>query len=218
MTAEQFQDYWVSTHAVRYASKIPQIRKYLVDTRIPNDLDMGSPRLPHEGIAEIWLANETEQLASLQTPEFLDGARRDEPTWAAFWLTIVLDTTAHEIVPGPESGLGPKVVLLSKRRPGLKLAEYRQSAIDDYAPVVAKLPGLRRYVHAHTRDGFYTFGEAVLDSVEHLWFDDEAALRAALTSAYWHEQVTAARAPLVDPAYVFSLTVNEHWIIGPEPR
>ena len=37
------------------------------------------------GVAEIWLANEEEQLASLQTPEFLKGARADEPKWAAFW-------------------------------------------------------------------------------------------------------------------------------------
>jgi hypothetical protein len=218
MSAKQFQDYWVNTHAVQYASKIPQIRKYLVDTRVPNDLDTGTPQLPHEGIAEIWLANETEQLASLQTPEFLDGARRDEPSWAAFWLTIVLDTTAHEVVSGPESGLGPKVVFLLKRRPGMKLAEYRQSTIDDYAPVVAKLPGLRRYLHGHTRDGFYAFGEASFDSVEQLWFDDQASLREALTSTHWREQVTTARAALVDPAYVFSMTVNEHWIIGPQPR
>ncbi|MBV9450806.1 MAG: EthD domain-containing protein [Streptosporangiaceae bacterium] len=218
MTAEQFQDYWVRTHAVQYASKIPQIRKYLVDTRIPSEFDMGIPRLPHEGIAEIWLANDEEQLASLQTPEFLEGARRDEPNWAAFWLTIVLDTTAHEIVSGPESGLGPKVVFLLKRHPGLKLAEYRQRTLDDYAPDVAKLPGLRRYVHGHTRDGFYVFGEAAFDSVEQLWFDDEAALREALSSPHWRDQVTATRAALVDPAYVFSLTVAEHWIIGPQPR
>ena len=35
MSEQEFQDYWVDVHAVQYASKIPQIRKYLIDTRIP---------------------------------------------------------------------------------------------------------------------------------------------------------------------------------------
>lgn len=100
MTADEFQNYWVHVHAVKFASRIPQIKRYLVDTRIEFDGDTGSPPLPHQGIAEIWLENEEEQLASLQTEEFIQGARADEPNWAAFWLAIGVDTTAHEIVPG----------------------------------------------------------------------------------------------------------------------
>jgi hypothetical protein len=34
MSEADFQDYWLNKHAVNFASKIPQIRKYLVDTRI----------------------------------------------------------------------------------------------------------------------------------------------------------------------------------------
>ena len=49
MTAKQFQDYWVQQHAVRYASKIPQIKRYLIDTRVEFDGDLGGrdlrPRL-----------------------------------------------------------------------------------------------------------------------------------------------------------------------------
>ena len=132
MTAKEFQDYWVHLHAVKYASKIPQIKRYMIDSRIPFDGDMGTPALPHQGIAEIWLENEQEQLASLQTEEFLQGARLDEPNWAAFWLTIVLDTTAHEIVAGPPLTRNPtwvKLVVLLKRKPGLPLEEYRQRSL-----------------------------------------------------------------------------------------
>ena len=35
MTEQQFQDYWVNVHAVKYASKIPQIVQYSVSTRLP---------------------------------------------------------------------------------------------------------------------------------------------------------------------------------------
>ncbi|MEZ4869559.1 MAG: EthD domain-containing protein [Caldilineaceae bacterium] len=221
MTAQAFQEYWVNVHAVQYACKIPQIRRYLIDTRLPFAGDLGAPTLPHQGVAEIWLENETEQLASLQTPEFLQGARLDEPNWAAFWLTIVLDTTAHEIVTGPrltQASTWVKLMLLLKRKPGLPLSDYRQRSLADYAPIAARLPGLRRYIHGHTRDGFYVFGEASFDSVEQYWFDDMAALESALASAYFTEQVQPALHEVADPKYMFSLAAKENWVIGPEAR
>lgn len=216
MTAAEFQNYWVHVHAVKFASRIPQIRRYLVDTRVESDSDAGSPPLPHQGIAEIWLENEQEQLASLQTPEFLEGARLDEPNWAAFWQTIVLDTTAHEIVAGPAQSDGVKVTTLLKRRPGMPLDEYRNASLESYAPIVSGLPGLRRHLHCHTRDGAYVFGESTFDSVEQVWFDDLASARAALRSPYHAERVKPALTELADPRYVFSLTARENWIIGPD--
>jgi hypothetical protein len=219
MTVEEFQHYWVHIHAVKFASRIPQVRRYLVDTRIDSGCDAGSPPLPHQGIAEIWLANEAEQLASLQSSEFVLGARPDEPNWAAFWLDIVLDTTAHEIVAGPplrDTQPGwVKVTTLLKRRPGMTLEAYREMSLRSYAPIVSGLPGLRRHLHCHTRDGAYVFGESSFDGVEQLWFDDIAAVRAALGSPYHAERVRPALAELADPRYVFSLTAKENWIVGP---
>ncbi|WP_214412393.1 EthD domain-containing protein [Sphaerisporangium fuscum] len=222
MTAQEFQDYWVNVHAVKFAAKIPQIRRYLIDSRVPFDADRGRPPLPHQGIAEIWLANDEEQLASLQTEEFLQGARLDEPNWAAFWLTIVLDTEAHEIVPGPAvADAKPswvKLTTLIKRKPGLALDYYREQTLTRYAPEVSGLPGLRRHLHAHTRNGFYTFGEASFDSVEQIWFDNVDAMRSALASRHFEERVRPALAAVADPAHVFSLAAREDWIIGPQER
>jgi hypothetical protein len=222
MTAAEFQDYWVNLHAVKFASRIPQIRRYLVNTRIDSGTDTGTPPLPHQGIAEIWLANEEEQLASLQSPEFTQGARADEPNWAAFWSDIVVDTTAHEIVAGPpQRDTQPgwvKVTTLLKRRPGMALEAYRAASLATYAPVVSGLPGLRRHLHCHTRDGAYVFGESAFDSVEQVWFDDVAAAEAALRSPYHAERVMPALAELADPRYVFALTAKENWIIGPGER
>ena len=219
-TAKEFQDYWLNVHAVKFASKIPQIKRYLIDSRIPFDGDLGDPALPHQGIAEIWLENEQEQLASLQTPEFLEGARKDEPNWAAFWSAIVLDTTAHTVFAGPPpTSRHPdwiKLTVLLKRKPGLSLAEYRQRALGSYAPVANKLPGLRRYLQCHTRDGAYVFGEAPFDSIEQLWFDDVDALRAALAGPHFTTRVKPALDELVDPKYVFSMVAREDWVIAPE--
>jgi hypothetical protein len=219
MTAGEFQDYWIKFHAVNFASKIPQIKRYLIDARIPFPADFGAPSLPHQGIAEIWLENEAEQLASLQTKEFLEGARADEPNWAAFWLTFVLDTTAYELVPAAvptaKEPPGVKLTLLRKRRPGLGLAEYREASLGSYAAAVAALPGLRRHLQAHTRDGAYVFGEAQFDSVDQIWFDDPGDLAAALASDEFKTRVAPEQSAISDPRYVFSLTAREHWIIGP---
>ena len=211
MTAKQFQDYWVDEHAVRYASKIPQIKRYLIDTRVEFDGDLGD--LPHQGIAEIWLENEEQQLASLQTPEFLDGARRDEPNWAAFWLTIVLDTTAYEIVPTPADPSWVKITVLHKRKPGLDLAEYRRRSLDDYAPLLSKMDGVRRQLHAQTNDGFYVFGEASFDSVDQVWFESLDAARAAMTAPFHADQIVPAHNEINDPKYTFSLASTEHWVL-----
>jgi hypothetical protein len=69
LSPEAFQNYWINFHAVDYAAKIRQIRQYLVATRLPLTLPRQLPFF--EGVAEIWLANDAEQLASMQSAEFL---------------------------------------------------------------------------------------------------------------------------------------------------
>lgn len=214
-TEERFQRYWLEEHAVRYASKIPQIRRYLIDTRIPLPDDPADPLW--SGVAEIWLANDEEQLASLQTPEFLDGARQDEPNWAAFWRTLVLDTDAHLLLDGPAQPAGVKLFVLVKRRAGLPLADFRRRSLTEHAELVQQLPGLRRYLQGHVRDGAYAIGEAPLDAAYQLWFDDEQALAAALDSPEW-ARIGKDLDEFCEARYVHRLAVREHWVIGPEAR
>ncbi|MEU1289239.1 EthD family reductase [Kitasatospora sp. NPDC005856] len=216
MTEQEFQRYWLEVHAVQYASKIPQIRKYLIDTRIPTGPKDLEPLW--SGVAEIWLENEQEQLASLQTEEFLQGARLDEPRWAAFWRTVVLDTDAHVVVPAPVNrGGGVKLIRLVKRREGLPLREFRELSLGKHAELVRQLPGLRGYLQGHTRDGFYGIGEAVLDAAYQLWFDDERALDAALASPQFARAEEELQA-IIEPRYDHRLVTREHWVIGPESR
>jgi hypothetical protein len=218
MTEQEFQRYWVEVHAVRYTSRIPQIRRYLIDTRIPLPDDSSDPLW--SGVAEIWLANEEEQIESLQSEEFLQGARLDEPNWAAFWRTLVLDTTAHEVLPGPpetrDSGM-TKLLVFFKRREGLPLDSFRSYCVGPHAAKAMELPGLRRYSQGHVRDGFYAIGEAVLDCVEQFWFDNLDAALAAQQSV--QQNIVAADYRLfAEERYIHRMLVNEHWIIGPEFR
>lgn len=218
MSEEAFQRYWVEVHAVRYASHIPQIRRYLIDTRIPLPGETSPPLWG--GVAEIWLANAEEQLASLQSPEFLQGARLDEPNWAAFWLTRALDTTAHEILPGPPESRDStmaKLLVLSKRREGLPLQAYQDYCLGTHAARVLHIPGLRRYVQGHVVEGFYSVGEAAHDCVEQLWFDNLDLLLEAGRSME-QQLVRADYRLFTEERYLHEMIVREHWIIGPEPR
>lgn len=213
MSEQEFQRYWVEEHAVRYAAKIPQIKRYCVDTRIPRPGDEEDPLW--SGVAEIWLRNEQDQLASLQTPEFLEGARLDEPRWAAFWRTVVLDTDAHVIVPGGGEPPATKVMVLVKRREGLPLAEFRAESLTRHAPLAEKIPGLRRYVQNHTRDAFYGVGEAVLDAAYQLWFDDVQAYETARETPEY-QALLADLGRFSEPRYVHTLLLEENWVLGRE--
>jgi uncharacterized protein (TIGR02118 family) len=211
MSVAEFQRYWLEVHAVDYASRIPQIRKYKIDTTVPS---VGNPLW--SGVAEIWLRNEEEQLASLQTDEFLLGARLDEPKWAAFWQTLVLDTDAHLLV-DPGTAEATKLIRLVKRREGLPLSQFREQSLGKHAQLVQEIPGLRGYMQGHTRDGAYGIGEAVLDAAYQLWFDDVDALSAAVASPEFHRAEDELLS-IVEQKYIHELTVKEHWVIGPESR
>jgi uncharacterized protein (TIGR02118 family) len=215
MSVQDFQRYWLEVHAPGYASKIPQIRKYLVDTRLPFDGDEAPPLW--SGAAEIWLANDEEQLASMQTPEFLQGARADEPNWAAFWQTLVLDTDPDLLRAGdhPAPADGVKLILLVKRVSGMPLTEFRERSRDQHAKLMLAVPGLRRYLHGYTRDGAYAVGEAALDAAYQLSFDSEAALRQALSSPEYRD-ATADLLSFVTERYLHRMVMREHWIIGSE--
>ena len=219
MTEEEFQRYWIELHAVKFASKIPQIKKYLIDARVAVPGETGEPLFG--GIAEIWLENEKEQLESLQTKEFLQGARLDEPNWAAFWKTLVLDTDPHVLLEGPAPAKDRrwiKFVTLYKRKEGMPLEAFRSYSLGRHAALELKLPGLRRALQCHTRDSWYGFGEPRFDCAGMHWFDSvEAMLDARKSPEY--KAVQADLANFAEAKYVFPvMAAREHWIIGPEAR
>jgi hypothetical protein len=220
MSEAAFHDYWVNIHAVNFASKIKQIRKYIVDTRVDTPWDQGEPVFG--GIAEIWIRPE-DQLPSLQSPEFLEGARLDEPRWAAFWKTLVLDTNAHEIIAGaekPANGGWIKSVTLLKRKSGMPLQAFRDYAMKIHAPRVAETQaGLTRYLHCQTVDGYYGLGEARYDAIDVCCYESvDALVESAGRSRFYAREAMEGMANFVDLGYLFQMYVAEHWIIGPEAR
>lgn len=214
MSVEDFQQYWVATHAVNFAAKISQIKKYVVNTTVP----MAGHDYHWFGCAEIWIAAE-EQVESLQSDAFLKGARLDEPNWAAFWQTLVVDTDSETIVPGPaetadEAGI--KIITVSKRKDGTTLADFR-AALRESAELAKNIPGLVRFKQGLTREGAYELTEAAMDAVTVMWFDTmeaaEQSLNSAAAAAY-----TDRIHDLIDSKRHHVMAFQPHWIIGPEAR
>lgn len=75
-----------------------------------------------------------------------------------------------------------KTITVFKRSPGLSLEAFGAHWIERHAPLVRRLPGLRRYVQSQTIAGGYRRGEPAIDGMAELWFDDTAALRALAAS------------------------------------
>jgi hypothetical protein len=216
LSAKAFKSYWVNFHAVDYAAKIPQIRQYLVATRVP--LEIPRPVPFFEGVAEIWLKDDADQIASMQTPEFLRGARMDEPRWAAFWQTFVLDTEAQLL--SDNAGSEPaseftKLYVLLKRRPELSLQTFREQLIEGRKSAPSP-SGLSRHLVGLVRDGLYGFGEPRFDAIEVLSFRDGRSLEELLGNPADTEALNTR--PYVDDRYAFNFVGRDHWIIRPGER
>jgi len=214
MSEEDFHNYWVNFHAVKYASKIKQIKKYLVCTRLSCKGAIDPPIW--NGCAEIWLENEEELIASLQSKEFIKGAKQDEPNWAAFWNTLVLNTcTKVSQLPNNYSSTknAIKLALILKRRAGLSIEEFRNQWISFHAPLILNIPGVRGFQQCTILEKLYNWGEPRYDGIQYMWFDSVSEIENALLS---HEcqNFMAHLSHLVETKYLYSIVLQEHWIIN----
>ncbi len=95
---------------------------------------------------------------------------------AARELVIVAGAPAPEMV---------KAIFIASKLPGLTLSEFFERWQHGHGPLVARTPGLRRYVQNHGLPAAYA-GEAMThDGWSELWFDDLEALRRAVASPQW---------------------------------
>ncbi|MEX2482239.1 MAG: EthD family reductase [Gammaproteobacteria bacterium] len=110
-----------------------------------------------------------------------------------------------------------KLVSILKRRTDLEVPAFQAHWRDVHAPLVTRLPGLRRYVQCHTLLAGYRKGTPAADGVAELWFDDTDALRMLRDSAEL-AAVTADEANFIDAAGHVRLFIDEHVIKdGPIP-
>lgn len=215
MSEQEFQKYWREKHAP-IASKIPHTTRYLIASRIPLSQDK---EFPFSGVGETWFKDEQEALEAIQSQEYVEGARPDEPNWAAFWQVLALNTTDHPLKEEPsinENDNLVKIIILFKRKPGMLLADFREYWLETHSSLVLSLPSLRRYVQCHVRDTSYIVGEPNFDGVEQLWFDNIQAVEKIMRSPEYKEHVMLDLANFTDSKYIFSFAADEYWVVKPE--
>jgi uncharacterized protein (TIGR02118 family) len=211
MSEQDFFKYWKEVHAERYGRKIKQAKGYLINTRVPYGPQENEP--PFQGVAEVWIENVDDELAFAQSKEYLEGSRLDEPNFLLWYGMFALDTTDNVIVEPPAGDWsGVKVFVVTKRKPGMSLDEYRAYGREVHAPKVAKLPGLRGYVQCSVNDGHYAVGESLLDSVSMLWFDSVDALAQAQQSDVFKDVLVPDLPNFVDMRYFHVLVTEGHWV------
>ena len=110
-----------------------------------------------------------------------------------------------------------KLVSVLRRRPDLDVEAFQRHWLDVHAPLVARLPGLRRYVQCHTLLSGYRKLTPAADGVAELWFDDTDALRALRGRAEL-AAVEADEGNFIDGTRHDRLFIDEHVIKdGPLP-
>lgn len=104
-----------------------------------------------------------------------------------------------------------KLVSVIRRRAALDVAAFQDYWRNTHGPLVARLPGLRRYVQCHTLLAGYRKGRPAADGIAELWFDDTAALRALQGTAQL-AAVAQDEDAFIDPTTHLRLFIEEHVI------
>jgi uncharacterized protein (TIGR02118 family) len=109
-----------------------------------------------------------------------------------------------------------KLIYAITRKAGMPVEEFQRYWRETHAPIVKRIPGLRRYVQCHVLPELYDrhSGEGpVYDGAAELWFDDLDAMRQAMRSS----EVRAAQEDernFIDHSKVFAIVTTENVVVG----
>ena len=123
------------------------------------------------------------------------------PAWPRHLRAGAIMGQEHVIVDGPTAPELVKVIAVTSKLPGLTLDQFFVRWHDDHGPLVARVPGLRRYVQNHAIPEAYAERGQTHDGWSELWFDDLDALHRATATPEW-------RAVQDDAAFLFAQPVG----------
>lgn len=104
-----------------------------------------------------------------------------------------------------------KVCELVQRRPGMSVEDFQQYWRQVHGPIVAAIPGIRRYVQCHPLLGGYRSGPLVFDGVAEIWVDNKAAL-AAMAHTAGFAAAKRDEPNFIETETLIELVVDEHVI------
>jgi uncharacterized protein (TIGR02118 family) len=111
-----------------------------------------------------------------------------------------------------------KAVYMVARKPGLTIQEFQDHWRTVHGPLVASVPGLRRYVQNPAVLEAYGVRPMTHDGFAELWFDDLTALQQAATTAEWKAVEDDARHLYADPVGLVIAQEGIRKEVGAFPR
>lgn len=207
MPVDEFQAYWRTRHP-DVVTRLPGIRRYVQSHVLPAAYAKGQP--PYDGIAEVWADNTDALRAMTRSPVHADLVA-DEARFIDRARMGFIVTEDHVVV--DDGGGGVKGVEFLARRPDLTVEAFQAHWREVHGPLVARVPGVRRYVISATRAGAYGAGRSpAWDGAALMWFEGPDALGAAARSPEYRALVDDRAAFLAPGAPPFLLT-REHVIV-----
>ncbi|MFO1314574.1 MAG: EthD domain-containing protein [Burkholderiales bacterium] len=104
-----------------------------------------------------------------------------------------------------------KMVIFFKRKPGMTVEAFQEHWRTVHAGIIARLPGLRRYVQSHVLPSGYRKSEPAYDAVAESSFDDTQAMKSLVGTPEYAE-VLADEPNFIDRATMQSIVTDEHVI------
>lgn len=104
-----------------------------------------------------------------------------------------------------------KMVIFFKRRPGMTVEAFQDHWSTVHAGIIARLPGIRRYVQNHVLPGSYRKSEPAFDAVAESSFDDTQAMKS-LAGSPEYAAVLADEPNFIDRSSMQSIITDEHVI------
>jgi uncharacterized protein (TIGR02118 family) len=154
-----------------------------------------------------------------QTVPLDDGQLFDRATdWPTAHRRSNVVATEEVMLNGPTLPGMVKAVYMVSRRPGLTIEEFQDHWRQVHAPLVCKVPGLRRYVQNPAIIEAYALRPLTHDGFSELWFDDLEAFHRAAQTPEWQAVQADAETLYADPV---GLVVAQEGIrkeIGAYPR
>jgi len=215
VSREFFHEHWRTVHA-GHALKLTTLRRYIQAHRLDVEVP-GFAQSPYEGIPEVWWDDLAASEAIADDPDYINGAKGDEPTFIDMPRLETVNTREHAIVPGPDVVRDEpevKLLLLLKRRADLPLEDFRARWPAEVEDVLTACARARRVGVATTLPETYEGNsEPRYDGVAELSWPDLEAYESD-----WSEcgsAIAAAVMAFCDPDRTHAHLADENRVIWP---
>jgi len=212
---QEFLRYWRETHAPLVAG-LPGVRRYVQNAVQP----VPGQAAPYDCVDEIWVDDAAAADGLIRSAAYGRSALAGAGNLVESGHGVHLQTTDHLVCGGhPISGGEslPKRMTFFKRKPGLSREDMLRYWRGTHGPLAASVPRLRRYVQSAMLASAYGLGEPCFDGAAQIWFEDDAALQAAVRSTLFRESVKPDEANFIATDTALTLSIEaERRIVWPQ--